>query len=231
MKIKFGIIIIIFLSFFSCTEAKKLPLNEIPMYNEDKISEYQKNINDKFIEEIKSLIKEKKTEYKNLKEVADHYMQVGWDFFVKKDYSMAIKRFNQAWLLDPTNPEIYWGFGNYLGVNENFEKSIIMLKKSIEMGSNNIKVYEDLAKSYNMNGFKKFSEGKNELLKPNLESAIDIIENAIKMKETGVLYHHWAVSLFYLEKYSEAYEKVKKAQELGDNVPDKFINDIKEKLR
>ncbi len=37
-----------------------------------------------------------------------------WEFFNKGDSSTAMKRFNQAWLLDPANPNIYQGFAAIL---------------------------------------------------------------------------------------------------------------------
>ncbi len=43
------------------------------------------------------------------KKGAQASLQSGWQF-VKSNPDMAIRRFNQAWLLDPSNPNIYWGF-------------------------------------------------------------------------------------------------------------------------
>ena len=37
-----------------------------------------------------------------------------WEFFKKGDLATAMKRFNQAWLLNPTNPDIYQGFAAIL---------------------------------------------------------------------------------------------------------------------
>ena len=41
---------------------------------------------------------------------ANRANQLGWDFLGQHNPDMAIKRFNQAWLLDPSNPNIYWGY-------------------------------------------------------------------------------------------------------------------------
>lgn len=42
---------------------------------------------------------------------ARHAVRAGWKAFSDGQYDSAIRRFNQAWLLDPENPEIFWGFG------------------------------------------------------------------------------------------------------------------------
>lgn len=41
---------------------------------------------------------------------AHHAVRRGWEAFERKDYEVAIRRFNQAWLLEDGNPDIYWGF-------------------------------------------------------------------------------------------------------------------------
>src|SRR5688572_7780441 len=40
------------------------------------------------------------------------YLQMGWEYFRKKDEATAMKRFNQAWLLNPQNPAVYFAFGH-----------------------------------------------------------------------------------------------------------------------
>jgi Flp pilus assembly protein TadD len=46
----------------------------------------------------------------DLKAGAVHSVQQGWHAFQNGDMDVAIRRFNQAWLLDPENGDIYWGF-------------------------------------------------------------------------------------------------------------------------
>ena len=46
----------------------------------------------------------------DLKTGATYSVRQGWDAFSKGDMDVAIRRFNQAWLLDPENGDLYWGF-------------------------------------------------------------------------------------------------------------------------
>ncbi len=225
---KYFLIFIIFL-IFNCFFKKNIPLSEIPMYDGDNITKYQDKINKQFINDVLSEINKNSSELKSLNDASDYFVKKGWEFFNNNDYSTGIKRFNQAWLLNPKNPDVFWGFGVYMGIKYKFDESIQMLDKSLELNSQNVLVMEDLAKSYNMNGLFNIKLG-NEEKKSNFTNAIKVIEDAIKLKETGHLYHHWAVSLFYLEKYIEAKEKINRAIELGENIPKKFINDINKKL-
>lgn len=41
---------------------------------------------------------------------ARHFVRRGWEALDRKEFEVAIRRFNQAWLLDDGNPDIYWGF-------------------------------------------------------------------------------------------------------------------------
>ena len=39
----------------------------------------------------------------------------GWEAYYQGDFDTAIKRFNQGWMFDRENPEVYWGFGLIMG--------------------------------------------------------------------------------------------------------------------
>ena len=39
---------------------------------------------------------------------ADDAIRRGFEFLAKADWRMAMKRFNQAWLLSPYRPEVVW---------------------------------------------------------------------------------------------------------------------------
>ena len=205
-------------------------LNEIPMYGGNKITDEQIHSNNNFISEMEQIVQSVDNEYETIEEVSEHMMFRGWEFFDQNDFVMAIKRFNQGWLVNPSSADVYWGFGNYLGILEVFEGAIVFLRISLCYDSNNAYVYTDLAKSYNMNGFKLTSEGNEEALEENLKKAIEIIEMGLEIEELGRLYHHYAVSLFYLDRYAESYEQIQKAIELDEQINPNFISLVKSKL-
>ena len=111
------------------------------MYGEVKKCEQQIELDNEFILEAEK-------QFKNRKEASEYYVSKGWEYFYKDDNDKSMKRFNQAWLLDNTNSQIYWGFGNLLGRKKEFEKSIKYLQKSLEIEPNNAKVYECISTSY-----------------------------------------------------------------------------------
>lgn len=67
--------------------------------------------NAQMLEADKTLIENiRKANNSDLRVGAKRAIELGWQAFENKDFETAIRRFNQAWLLDPENPAIYWGF-------------------------------------------------------------------------------------------------------------------------
>jgi tetratricopeptide (TPR) repeat protein len=137
------ILFLIIICQLSCKSQTDCPegINLLPMYGEVKKCEQQIELDNEFILESEK-------QFKNRKEASEYYVSKGWEYFYKDDNDTSMKRFNQAWLLDNSNSQIYWGFGNILGRKKEFEKSIKYLKKSLEIEPNNPKVYECISISY-----------------------------------------------------------------------------------
>ena len=99
-------------------------INEIPEYGNQPKSPEMLQADQEFL----ALTKGKK------KESFDHMMNVGWSFFQRGDIGTAIKRFNQAWLIDSTRYESYWGFAAAEGRLNNFETSKHYYEKALNHG-------------------------------------------------------------------------------------------------
>jgi tetratricopeptide (TPR) repeat protein len=118
-------------------------------------------------------------QYKNRKEAAQVHIDIGWDYFYKNQFETAMMRFNQAWLLDSLNADIYWGYGNILGLsNKNFKESLVYLKKSLQMNPDNPRVWESAATSYGQ----LFFESKDINM---LNASIEYLKTSIKLDPTN----------------------------------------------
>jgi len=135
----------LFLSLFllGCTSIEKCPegINLLPMYGGQTKCEEQVKDDKKFISECDA-------QFKSRQIAAKYHLDKGWEYFYKSDFETSMKRFNQAWLLDSSNADVYWGFGNLLGTKHEFRESLPLLEKSITLNPNNSKVYECIATSY-----------------------------------------------------------------------------------
>jgi tetratricopeptide (TPR) repeat protein len=140
------ILIICTLIFFlasSCVHSQDCVegINKLPMYGGVKKCKEQ-------IEADRQFFSECDKEYKRRTDASAHMVMRGWQYFYAKKLDTSMMRFNQAWLLDSLNSEIYWGFGNLLGAQGKFMESIPFFERSLKLDPNNAKVLHDLSISY-----------------------------------------------------------------------------------
>ena len=143
MKYKFIPLVLIALT-ISCTNENDTfsRINTLPMYGNIKKSAEQTNIDLLFLHDCDSIFK------KDRSKASKYHVDLGWKYFYENGFDNSIKRFNQAWLLDSTNADVYWGFGSVLGMKSMFRESIAYLKKSIKLNPKNEKVYVGIGLSY-----------------------------------------------------------------------------------
>ncbi|RKE83566.1 tetratricopeptide repeat protein [Rhizobium sp. AG855] len=77
---------------------------EIPMWEGLTKSEQQQKADTELIEAAR------KAGGGTLVKATYRAIQLGWQFVAQGDPETAIKRFNQAWLFEPDNADIHWGF-------------------------------------------------------------------------------------------------------------------------
>jgi len=119
------------------------PQNELPMYGGERLP-FEKRWRNESADELE-----------DYKRRAQEVSQLGWKYFNEGLLDTAIKRFNQAWLFDPNNFQVWWGFGVIMGnrgKNENNDKyfldSIKYLEKAITLSDDNYRIMIDLATAY-----------------------------------------------------------------------------------
>ena len=86
-------------------------------------------------------------DFPNRREAATQFAKRGWDYFYAKDPETAIKRFNQAWLLDSTNAEAYWGFGVIEGGRRHNTDALRYLQRSIQLNPTKKRILVDVAEA------------------------------------------------------------------------------------
>jgi len=212
------ILFLIILSQFSCKSQTDCPegINILPMYGEVKKCEQQ-------IELDKEFILESEKQFKNRKKASEYYVSKGWEYFYKNDDDTSMKRFNQAWLLDNSNPQIYWGFGNILGKKNEFVESVKYLKKSIAMDPNNAKVYECISTSYGQIFYKT-----KEIKYLNLR--IENLKKAIKIEpKNGRAFGELANTYAYLMQKDSLVKYIKKTDEIDSKFVNPKVREIAEK--
>lgn len=101
-------------------EEAKTNIRLLPKYEHIAKTEGQKASDKEFIETTTKL-------YPTSRKASDHLIELGFKYLYN-DVKTAMYRFNQAYLLDSTNTDIYWGFGGVymtLGDMENAKKQYL----------------------------------------------------------------------------------------------------------
>ena len=163
---------------------------------------------------------------------------LGWQYFYKGDLKTAMKRFNQAWMLDRQNAEAFWGFGLIMGrrayeenTETNLNESINHLEKATKLTKNNSRIIVDLAFSNTLMGY-FLKENNKPSYNVYFEKAEGLFKNAQKLEaDYPVLYYNWSVLKFYEENYISALEKLKQAKKFGYKSDPNYENELNEKLK
>ena len=221
----FSILIVLVAAGCATTPFQPRGINEIPMYGGGGINEVQKAANEKFIAGIKN-------SGISLEDGSKQAVTRGWQYLRQHDYSTSMKRFNQAWLLNPKNPDIFWGFGNWYGYQEKYDEAEKMFKLGLELKEDHSGILYDLAFTYNNQGIKvkysKTPEGADRYF----EKALPLLEKASALKpKWGDLYSTWSASLMQLKRYSEALEKAEIGKEFGGRLEPGYIEFLKSQIK
>ena len=94
------------------------PIDEQPQYGEAPLTAEVQKANDQFVQEVIQA-------YKSKELALEGGLKWAWKLYEQADYSTSMKRFNEAWLLDRNNPEVFYGYSLILrswGYNNEADK-------------------------------------------------------------------------------------------------------------
>lgn len=107
-----------------------VPVNELPMYGGFEKTERQREADATFLETVLPRFDDDRAA------AADYFAREAWKSVYSGDNATAMKRFNQAWLLDPDNPVTLWGFAAICRVRGNTDAALRYYEQAIEHGGN-----------------------------------------------------------------------------------------------
>lgn len=111
------------------------------------------------------------------RKASDYFVKIGFDQLVKGNPKEAIYNFNQAWLLDPTNENSFWGFGGVYFYFKDHELALAQYTEGLVLNPKSANIMIDMATI----GMARYSTTKdlNELEAPIslLKRAYDIDPN------------------------------------------------------
>lgn len=122
------------------------PLDQIPMYGEGRLPEELQKAN-------RELVRDAYKTGASLTSASNTAIDEGWEALSTGDTKTAIRRFNQAWLLDRRNGAVYWGFGVVLYERDSDVKGALkMLRRAHRLQPQNPYLLVDYGRVLEENG-------------------------------------------------------------------------------
>jgi tetratricopeptide (TPR) repeat protein len=119
----------------------KKDISLLPEYGNVKKDAGQINADNEFSEAVLK-------QFKTAKEGADYFIKRGFDFLYSGDLQTAMRRFNQAWLLDKKNENVYWGFGAVYGILGDNDEAITQYDNGLLVNPKSAVILTDKATIY-----------------------------------------------------------------------------------
>ncbi len=166
-------------------EEAKTNIRLLPEYGNVQKTEEQKKADDELIQ---TSIAADVTAAK----ASAHLVSLGFTYFGRRDIKTAMYRFNQAWLLDHTNENAYWGFGavyfsfgDYDAALKMYDRGLALNPKSSKILNDKATIYmamlddvPDLGKIYDGMATHKFEEEALSANEKLLSKAIDLLRQS-----------------------------------------------------
>jgi len=126
----------------SYEKQSKLDKRLIPKYGHQEKTTREKKADEKFIRDMLD-------HYNGDKRIAsDYFINGGFYFLYQDKFDTAMFRFNQAYLLDSTNTDIYWGYGGFFYSLGDFEQAKEQYEEGLAIDSTNTHLLTDLGLYY-----------------------------------------------------------------------------------
>lgn len=192
-------------------------INLQPEYGNAQKSEEQIKSDNEFVEEILK-------HYKNKEEASKEMTKLGMNYLYEKgDFVTAMKRFNQAFLLNKENADVYYGYGTIYFNLGAFEDARFQYDKGLKLNPNHSEMLTDYGTTY----LADFYENEN---KESLTRADEYLKKSLKIddKNSNTIYKLSIVNM-YSGNCDEANKYLKSAKKLKNpNVTEAFENELKE---
>lgn len=225
----------------SCQSQDNKVDNTVPMYGGIKKSKEHKEIDNEFIQDC---LKEFGSIDNSVNVQIDH----AWKYFYNNDLETAMKRFNQAWLLNPEFPDSYFGFASLLemknkskeatkyynlGIEKDKESNRLEIcyqriadcKEQLNDIEGTITAYEKIALINPNNSFAFKKIGYFQMQSKNNEKAINAYNKAIILDpKDAMTYNNRAYLNQTIQNYQLAIEDYSKAIELNPEYISALVN-------
>lgn len=194
------ILTLLFAAGFATSAAIAQDTNLQPKYGAAPKSEMQKTADAKFLAAIDDYYKGDR------KKAADALSSRGWHFLRQGDKPDAMRRFNQAWLIDNACGSALWGMAAIQAEAGDIAASMKLFTEAESSVGGDIDFAIDYAKALGMAG----AETKDDALLKNAFTRFARLYE--KAPQHTLNLQNWAITLFYVGNYRDAWKKIQLAE-------------------
>jgi tetratricopeptide (TPR) repeat protein len=215
----------------SISAAAELNVNpeSLPMFGQPKMprSEAQKGADEAFI-------RDNTLRFKTRTAGAIALAAQGWSALRARQWEVAMQRFNQAWLMNPKFYGAFWGFGAVLSQRGRLLEAIEQLEAArslIDEPAQRPALLADLGALYSEHAAGLPAENQLDRAQYFVLANSRFTESLENDPKFATAWYEWAISLYDQERYSEAWVKAKRYQELrGEPLPAEFLKKLSAKM-
>jgi tetratricopeptide (TPR) repeat protein len=169
----------------------------------------------------------------NYRAASDHLIKLGFNYLYRRDLKTAMYRFNQAYLLDSTNTDIYWGYGAFYMSLGNYEEGKKQYIKGLSLDPNNTHLLTDYG-TYFMGQYYGLTEaGLKSDAMAHADSAIMYLHKSFKLdnKNQNTAYK-LSASYWIKGDCEQAWQYYDVCKELGGQpITEEYTADLKKKCK
>ena len=155
-------------------------------------------------------------------------------FLAKGDLDLAMRRYNQSWLLNPNNYQPYWGFGRLTLQRGKVEEAIQYLEKAKLLADDQfqkVALLSDLGSAYSVQAQNTPSSQAQERARLFSLANQNFSESTTLDPTYGNCWRRWAMSLYEQDNFTGAWEKVKQARMKNARpFPPAFLRALEQKM-
>jgi len=168
--------------------------------------------------------------YGSPQSAARNLLDQGVRYFKAGDYAMAMKSFNQAWLMDPNSPEPFWGFAV---VYDDKGKSCVakaLIDRALSLNLSKPAELADAGRIYTYCAVSDMTLSEDDRRR-YFEQAEELYFRAVSMAPTNAyLFGSWAIAHYWQGNYADAWKMTKKQQALGGTPGESFLSMLRAKM-
>lgn len=150
----------------------------------------------------------------------------GWSALRQNKMEEAMRRFNQAWLLDANSAQAVWGMGAVAGSIGELRQAVSLFEEADRTLSGDIDFVADYARALGQAG----AEWRDQALVRKALARFAQVH--AKAPDHTLNLQNWATTLYYTEDYAGAWQKVQLAEKTprASQLDGKFVAALQQKM-